>query len=624
MDRKTIVAVVLSLLFLVAYPYILRFLGLGHHIDPPKRHAVHDTTAVAGDADSLAVRGVEGRRVEAGSAEGGAQTPRASLAAPPARPQRAALERSIVVETPLYRAQFSTVGARIQSVSLKHYASAHGASSLEGRIVRPKPGESVEPGDRVVLAGAPLFVLDVGAGAGRRSLDGLAYTAAESLDAAGDVRAITFTHQDSAGFAVRQTYRVRPTDYAIDLEVELRNVPAGWNVTDYSLNTRSWPLVTEADLEADQRGLRASSLVGENMHREGSGGLMKGDKTFEGSAEWAGVQNRYFLAAAALVEGNSRGVRSGGARVPPSPELTAIAGAKAREQHVVTNALVVGLPPQADPVDHFLLYFGPIEYSRLSRLESGLVRSVDLGWRWLEPFSKALLQVLVWIYAVVGNYGVAIVLLATLVRVVLHPLNMVSMRSMRAMQKLQPEIERMRQKYKNDPQAMNAAMMALYKEHKVNPAGGCLPLLLQMPLFIALYSVLYNAIELRQAAFGLWINDLSAPDHLFGVAGFPIRLLPVLMAATGFLQQKMMPTDPRQAPTMYMMNAMMLVFFYNLPSGLVLYWTVMNVLTMAQQWLMMRQDRPTAAPSEAVVLDEPEKGRGRKGRPAVARKPAEK
>jgi YidC/Oxa1 family membrane protein insertase len=217
--------------------------------------------------------------------------------------------------------------------------------------------------------------------------------------------------------------------------------------------------------------------------------------------------------------------------------------------------------------------------------------------------------VLNWLFAAIRNYGIAIVVLATLVRVLLHPLNMMSMKSMRAMQKLQPEMERVREKYKNDPQAMNTAVMALYKEHKVNPAGGCLPMLVQMPLFVALYQVLFNAIELRQAPFVLWMNDLSAPDLLFSVGGFPVRLLPVLMAGSSFLQMKMTPTDPRQASTMYMMNVVMLVFFYNLPSGLVLYWTVMNLLTALQQWMVLRQD----GSSSAVVVAEPARGKG-KGR----------
>ena len=158
------------------------------------------------------------------------------------------------------------------------------------------------------------------------------------------------------------------------------------------------------------------------------------------------------------------------------------------------------------------------------------------------------------------------------------------------MMKLQPEVDRLREKYKDDPQVMNTALMALYKDNKVNPAGGCLPLLLQMPVLMALYQVLLNALELRQAPFVSWITDLSAPEALFSVSGFPIRLLPVLMALSGFLLQKMTPMNPQQAPTQYMMNAFMLVLFYNLPSGLVLYWTVMNLLSAAQQWWVLRHD----------------------------------
>jgi YidC/Oxa1 family membrane protein insertase len=183
---------------------------------------------------------------------------------------------------------------------------------------------------------------------------------------------------------------------------------------------------------------------------------------------------------------------------------------------------------------------------------------------------------------------------------------------MRAMQRLQPEMDRIKEKYKDDPAAMNTAVMALYKENKVNPAGGCLPMLIQMPFFLALYQVLFNAIELRQAPFVLWMNDLSAPDLLFTVGGFPIRLLPVLMAGTGLLQQRLTPTNPQQAPTAYMMNVIMLVFFYNLPSGLVLYWTVMNLLNALQQWLALRHDDRSSA---TVVEVEPVTPR-RKRKPA--------
>src|SRR5207247_1877808 len=175
------------------------------------------------------------------------------------------------------------------------------------------------------------------------------------------------------------------------------------------------------------------------------------------------------------------------------------------------------------------------------------------------------------------NYGIPILGLATLVRRLRHPLNMTSINSMRAMQRRQPEMDRLKEKYKNDAAALNAAVMALYKENKVNPAGGCLPMLLQMPLFFALYAVLNSAIDLRQAPFFAWIHDLSAPDTLFTVAGVPIRLLPIIMAGTGFLQQRLTPTPSQQQTTMYLMNVFMLFVFYGLPSGLVFYWTVMNL-----------------------------------------------
>jgi YidC/Oxa1 family membrane protein insertase len=158
-------------------------------------------------------------------------------------------------------------------------------------------------------------------------------------------------------------------------------------------------------------------------------------------------------------------------------------------------------------------------------------------------------------------------------------------------------MERIREKYKNKPEALNAAIMALYKENKVNPAGGCLPMLLQMPLFFALYAVLSSSIDLRQAPFVAWIHDLSAPDHLFTVAGFSVHLLPIVMAATGFLQQRLTPVAPgQQASTMYLMNFFMLFIFYGLPSGLVFYWTVMNLYTSLQQWLAIRGDDGVVVP----------------------------
>ncbi|HET9326282.1 MAG TPA: membrane protein insertase YidC [Candidatus Eisenbacteria bacterium] len=568
MDRRTIVLVALCLVLFLGYPFILRFFGLGQYLGPPPRQST-DTTLVAVPDTTPAP----------------SAAPAAAPAISPADTATARSEQVVTVENDLYRAWFSTRGARLLGVELKRYATAGAAA--ESRHRRLKEGEVLPDEDRVQLRGEPALRLETGA-AGRGPE--ITYQVSESLDAAGQIRVLTFTGRDPSGAEIRQTYRLEPNTYAIGLEVAMR----GSNLTEYRLTARSWPLAHEHNQAEEERSLRATSQVGSNLHREGTGGLRKGPKSFEGNASWAAVQTRYFGGVVAITRGTARGTTAGLESRNLTAEERARLGPQAKPvQELVTNTLIVSVPGESDSPDRFLVYFGPNEYFPLGKLGHGLENLVDLGWSWIRPFSKLLLQMLLWLYGVIHNYGLAIIVLATLVRVLLHPLSMMSMKSMREMQKVQPEVERIRQKYKNDAQAMNAAMMALYKEHKINPAGGCLPMLVQMPLFIALYSVLFNAIELRQAPFVAWVDDLSAPDSLFPL-GIPyvesFRVLPILMMLSGLLQQKLTPTDPRQAASMYFMNVLMLVFFYHLPSGLVLYWTVMNLLTALQQWLALRED----------------------------------
>jgi YidC/Oxa1 family membrane protein insertase len=624
MDRRTVVAIALCLLVLILYPSLLRWAGLGRYL--PQRAPAPTATVDSLGQPTTPLGSAPPARDTIPTGAGAAPAPREpQLSAAPLRGDSAALERLWVVETPLYRATFTNRGARLVSTELKHYASAHGPSERRGRIPRPRKGEPVPAEDRVVLAGGPSFGLDLGSGAALRSLDGVTYQAAESLDAAGTVRALTFTARLAGGASVRQTWRVDPERYALDLEVELHGIPADWRLSDYSLTARSWPLIHEQNVTDEVRSLRATCLVGSNLHRQPVGALRKGPRILEGNVLWAAVQTRYFSGIAAVTQGATKAVISRADARRLTPELRQLLPPDERpEQDVAINSLVVALPGELSPTHRFLVYFGPNEYFGLARLGNGMERLVDLGWTWIVPFSKTLLRLLVWFHALLHNYGVAIILLATLVRLVMHPLSMMSMKSMRAMHRLQPEMERVREKHKNDPQAMNTAVMALYREHKVNPAGGCLPMLLQMPVFIALYSVLYNAIELRQAPFVGWIDDLSSPDLLFHVGPIPVRLLPLLMTGSGLLMQKLTPTDPRQLTTMYMMNVVMLVFFYNLPSGLVLYWTVMNLLSALQQWLALRGDEVPAAMPEPARTIGPSPG-GARARPGkVVRKATSK
>ncbi len=584
MDRRTLVLVVVLILLFVFYQPLLRLAGLGKYLDAPRPSATQTTPAPADSATPAAPA-----PAPAATAGGG---PGATLGVTPVAANSGALERTLHLETPLYDAVFSSRGARLVSLTLKRYASPHGVTGRAGQRVTVKPGADVPPGDRVTLASAPVFGVDLGSGANLRSLADVVYEVEERSGADGTVNALVFSARDSAGLEVRQTFAVRADDYALDVAVELRGVPAAWRLADWSLTTRSWPLFTESDLSADHRQLRASSLVGKDVSRKGSGELAKGfTKPLEGNARWAAVQSRYFVNAVAVKDGSARGTQPGGGWRRLTDDERKILGPKAKaDQEYATNALVMAMPSEVSPANRFVLYVGPLDHDRLAKLDLELEHVVDLGPNWMVPVSAPLLKLLVWLHGLVRNYGLAIILLATLVRLVLHPLNVTSIKSMRALQRIQPELERLRAKYKNDPQAMNTAMMALYKEHKVNPAGGCLPMLVQMPIFFALFAVLFNAIELRQAPFVGWLHDLSAPDVLMQVAGFPIRLLPVMMTLSGLMLQRMTPTNPDQAPTMYMMNVFMLVLLYNSPSGLVLYWTVLNLLTALQQWLVIRQD----------------------------------
>jgi YidC/Oxa1 family membrane protein insertase len=593
MDRRTSVALLLCLLVFAVFtalqskytPKPLPKLSVGAPLQPAG-------TTPAGSSPT----GLPGDSVPGALAGGPVTSVLAPLAAPAVAPRR------VVLETPLYRATFSNVGARLLSFELKRYAASWGATRYgDNPGKRPKRGAEIPEGDRVELSGAPTFAFDLGSAGALRSLAATPFAVAESSDASGAVVVLTFTARDSAGFEVRQTWRAHSDNYLLDLDVAVAGAPQ--SVRDWSLTTRSWPLLSEANPDQEMRSVRAIGLVGKNLHRDGAQGLVgKSDKTRDGAVHWVGVQSHYFLGVIAPVGAEGAASVSRGSTFTLDAAQQASLPPRSKNAHPIAEGVLV-MPVPSSGLQRFAVYFGPADYFSLAKLAGAgkpgslqLEKAVDLGANWLLPFSYPLLQLLRLLDSWVKNFGLAIFLLATLVRLILHPLNMSSMKSMRALQKLQPEMERVKEKFKNKPEQMNAAVMALYKENKVNPAGGCLPMVLQMPLFFALYAVLFNAIDLRQAPFIGWIHDLSAPDHLFSVAGFSIHLLPIIMAGTGFLQQKLTPTPAQQASTMYLMNFFMLFIFYGLPSGLVFYWTVMNLYTSLQQWLAMRGDNGVVVP----------------------------
>jgi YidC/Oxa1 family membrane protein insertase len=252
------------------------------------------------------------------------------------------------------------------------------------------------------------------------------------------------------------------------------------------------------------------------------------------------------------------------------------------------------LEPGQETSQSYLVYYGPLDQSLLEPLGHHLDRAVDFGY--LDIMAKPMLAALNFLQSHVGNYGIAIIIITLLIKIIFWPLSQKSYKSMKKMQDLKPHIDKLREKYKDDKMKLQQETMQLYKTYKVNPMGGCLPMVLQIPVFIAFYKVLGSCIELRHAPFLLWINDLAAPDRLpigFDIpyVGHGLPVLTLLMGASMFIQQKMTPTtgDPTQAKMMLFLPVVFTFMFINFPSGLVLYWLVNNVLSIGQQYWTNQQ-----------------------------------
>lgn len=259
---------------------------------------------------------------------------------------------------------------------------------------------------------------------------------------------------------------------------------------------------------------------------------------------------------------------------------------------------------QGDAANEFLVYAGPQDYQAVSALEVGLEQAVYLGWPWLRPLSAVMLRALMWAHGLIPNYGVVIILFSVLTKLIFYRLTHKSFTEMKRMQDLQPKIKALQEKFKDDKQALGTAQMRLYKEEGVSPFGSCLPMLLQMPVFIALYQVLRTTIELRGAPFALWITDLSQPDTIATIAGFSIHVLPLLMGVGMLIQQRFSSTDPSQAAMGRLMPIVFTVIFYSIASGLVLYWLVNTVLSIAQQYYIHRG--PSSLGEESRVAAAPQ------------------
>jgi len=480
-------------------------------------------------------------------------------------PVEEAPDKQVVVVTPLYTARFSSRGGVIESLRLNEYLSD------EDKPVELIPEAETKP-LAVMLLTDDGRRIDLGNAVWQVSADSLGLE--EESEAS-----LIFEVETEGGLRVTKTCRFQGDTYAFGLDLRVAG-PASYVVRGLEVGWGSGLSVTETHREKDDLGsFKSLTLTSEGIEKSDRGDVEdEADIAVRGEITWVGVKTKYFFAA-----------------LVPAEAEEAVSHAFRASDKAIGVALEVPLSGPASR--QFMVYAGPLDYERLKDLGYGLDQAVDFGWSVISPLSKLIFRFMLLVHEVVPNYGVVIILLSALTKLLFWPLTQKSFKSMREMQKVQPEMAELKEKYKNDPQKLNKAMMALYKERGVNPLGGCFPMLLQMPVFFALFNVLRTTIELRGAPFALWIQDLSSPDvvaHLpfsLPFIGNAISLLPILMGAAMFIQQKMQSTDPKQAALTYMMPILFTFLFFRFPSGLVLYWLVNNILTISHQYLLTRAEK---------------------------------
>ena len=365
---------------------------------------------------------------------------------------------------------------------------------------------------------------------------------------------------------------------------------------NYEVVWGSGMAITEADTTQDIYYAEAYAYMGGEL--ESFKG--KGDKDISGQAnghtEWVAQRNKYFEVAILPETHEANGVRFG---IKAQPLL-----GKHRPK---VYRMVLRMDGQMNQTyGQYTVFLGPIDQAVLKDVHPALEETMNWGWPIIEPFSKLVLLSLKGLHKIIPNYGLVLIVFSILVKIVVWPLTHKSTKSMSRMSAIQPKMKELQEKYKGKQEKLNKAMMQLYKEEGVNPFSSCWPMMLQMPLLYALFIIFRSTIELRQAPFMLWINDLSAPDiiinlpYSFPLYGSHIALLPIFMGATQILMSKVTMTDPKQKPMLYMMPVFMVLIFNNFPSGLTLYYALFNLWTYLQQtYLKGKGVLPTTAPSKS-------------------------
>ena len=556
MDKRTVAAIVLIGLIIILYPWYLRLLGLAPVTSPEKEEVVSQEEAVREKEQVFIPK----------------EEPAKALT-----PVREAEQRELIIESPFFRGTIDTKGALLASWEIK----PRFRSPQEQEWVRLLPTflEEGALGISFPVAGS---IADVNELIFESERDSLVLSASHQEDS------LRLSVETAEGIRVLKEFSFNYMSHSIGMRLKIEGAGDLGDGRQYTLWWRPGLRPTEKKLKDDLSAFAAYTMLGDEVVKSkfGAGQVIK-DSSFTGNASWLAIQTKYFLMAM-IPPGDVNGL---GVKIKGLHEKEDQAEDQ-EEKRIISAGMHMPLHEGACD-HHWEIYLGPIDYFVLKEYHLGLERIVNLGFRYIRWIGLLILQFFVTLHRVIPNYGVVIVLFSIVIKILFYPLTRKSFESMEKMREIQPKISELREKYKSDPAKLNKATIELYRKYKINPASGCFPMLLQMPVFIALYAVFRNTIELRGETF-LWIKDLSAPDTVFYLPialplyGNAFNILPIIMAITMFLQQKASMKDPKQAYMVYLMPIFLFFLFNGFSSGLVLYWTLFNLLTLLQEQIRHR------------------------------------
>jgi len=526
MEKRLITAIALSILIIVAFQYLAV-----KPAPPAAGTAVKETTA-----------------------------PKAVEILPVAEPQNLPEEKELEAVTERYALTFSNIGGSLKSARLKDY----------------KPLNSKEPLELVRIANPKEYIFNIADSLGGQNFNLIEYKPKSE--------GLTIVYGAAAkNFEIRKKYILRNSRYGMDLEISAKNISSEPKEFAYSIIGGAG--LTEKSAQ-DKRFIEASYKIDGKV--AGFKRPRRGERSSNiGIVGWAAMKNKYF----SVILKPFAQTRAGFCSDDSDGNLA-----------VGVDSEKVTVQPGSSVEQKYALYIGPSSIPDLKDFGYGVEESINYGI--FGGISRFIITVLKVCYRAVRNWGLSIIFLAVLLNLILFPLTVKSFKSMQKMQELQPQMEKLKVQFKDNPQKLNKEIMELYRKYKINPFSGCLPILLQMPIFIALYQALMKSIELRNAGF-LWIRDLSSPEAIplpisFPIIGDSINILPLIMVGAMVVQQKLSTassgaavTEEQRQQQKMMLIIMPIMFgfiFYNMPSGLVLYWVVNTILTIVEQAAILRKE----------------------------------